>query len=70
MAHFFTPAHIEHLRRQAKKLKKANGISHNEALNQVVQANGYSDWALMMKQRVCSSYSVFYRCSDDNLFDA
>ena len=49
MAYSFSPAHIEYLRRQAKKLGRANGISHNEAIDQIAQANGYSTWALMMK---------------------
>lgn len=49
VAHSFSPAHIEYLRRQAKKLGRANGISHNEAIDQIAQANGYSTWALMMK---------------------
>lgn len=40
---------IERLKREAKKLKKAEGIPHNEALNRLAKTYGYTSWALLMR---------------------
>lgn len=34
----------ESIKRKAKKLRKANGITHTEALNLVAKENGYENW--------------------------
>jgi Glyoxalase superfamily protein len=35
---------LEYLKRQAKKLKKEQGITHAEALNKIAVSVGYSNW--------------------------
>jgi hypothetical protein len=35
---------VENLKRQATRLKKATGIPHHEALDQVCKQNGYANW--------------------------
>lgn len=42
---------IERLKRDAKRLKKAKGITHTEALNLVVQEFGFKTWALYLVSR-------------------
>lgn len=35
---------LENMKRQAKKLKKEEGIPHHEALNRVAKDNGHASW--------------------------
>lgn len=40
---------IEQLKRDAKRLKKALGITHTAALNKVAQEQGYNSWEDLIK---------------------
>lgn len=35
---------VENMKRAAKKLRKAEGIPHHAALDQVARANGFANW--------------------------
>ena len=39
------------LKSQAKDLKKSQGISFSEALNQVARKEGFATWSLLMAKR-------------------
>lgn len=40
---------IESLKRDAKRIKKAEGVSHSEALKRVAQREGFPKWELLVK---------------------
>lgn len=40
---------IESLKRYAKQLKKAQGITHAEALDAVAKTKGFAHWGALMK---------------------
>jgi hypothetical protein len=42
---------LDNLRREAKKLKKASGITHSKALDKIAAGEGYNNWALLMKEQ-------------------
>lgn len=44
-----SPAQIEQLKRNAKRAKASEGISHATALDAQAKAAGYSSWAILMK---------------------
>lgn len=45
----FTPARIEQLRRDAKRLGKSRGLSHAEALDAVAAEHGFRNWSLLAR---------------------
>lgn len=45
----FTHSQIERFKREAKKLHRAIPVSHSQALDQIANANGYSNWSLLAK---------------------
>jgi hypothetical protein len=48
----FTLAQIERLKREAKKIKKEQGITHTEALDKVALKYEYHSWQLLMRHGV------------------
>lgn len=48
---------IEQLKRDAKRLKKAEGISHTEALNRVVQQYGFKTWDQFLASKDIKDHS-------------
>ena len=40
---------IDTLKRQAKRLAKANRINHSEALDQIARTKGFGNWSLLMR---------------------
>lgn len=40
---------IEQLKRDAKRLKKAKGITHVEALDEIAREKGFSEWSRLMQ---------------------
>lgn len=44
-----TPRTVENMKRQAKKVKKERGITHTQALDELSRAEGFQNWALLMK---------------------
>ncbi|SFO37587.1 hypothetical protein SAMN05216332_112104 [Nitrosospira briensis] len=48
----FSSAHIEHLRRQAKQLSKSAGFPLSKALDHIAQQNSWSNWSLLLKNRL------------------
>lgn len=45
----FTLTQIERFKREAKRLHRASPVSHSQALDQIANANGYSNWSLLTK---------------------
>jgi hypothetical protein len=39
-----SPQQIENLRCEAKRIRKAEGIKHTDALNRVAVREGFKDW--------------------------
>ncbi|QWT47048.1 hypothetical protein [Azospira inquinata] len=52
MHNHFSSTHIEYLRRQAKKLSKTDDIPLSKALDLIAQQNGWSNWSLLVKNRL------------------
>jgi len=44
-----TATQVENLKRKARDIKKAEGISHCIALNRCAQGLGYKDWPAVMR---------------------
>lgn len=42
---------IDFLKRQARRIAKANGSAHSQALDQLAQAHGFRNWSQFMKNR-------------------
>lgn len=40
---------VGRMKREAKRQKKARGITHAEALGEQAQARGFRNWSLLMK---------------------
>ncbi|HWV17890.1 MAG TPA: hypothetical protein VNZ68_04865 [Rhodocyclaceae bacterium] len=66
----FSSAQIEQLRRQAKQLKKTTDISLNQAQDLIAQRNGWSNWSLLMKNRLPEPASAFPMRKIKNRYDA
>ncbi len=49
MPNSITPDQIERFKSEAKKLRRTTALSHSQALDRIAQANGYSNWSLLMK---------------------
>lgn len=49
MSNLYTPAHIEQLKRSAKRLARDKTLTHAVALDQIAATCGYSNWSLLMK---------------------
>lgn len=45
----YSPAQIEHFKREAKSLGRANSLSHSQTLDQIAFDHGWSNWSLLMK---------------------
>lgn len=45
----YSPAQIEHFKREAKSLGRANSLSHSQALDQLATAHGWHNWSLEMR---------------------
>jgi hypothetical protein len=45
----FSSAQIENFKAEAKRMKKADGITHCEALNRIAQRYGYNTWMHLLK---------------------
>jgi hypothetical protein len=45
----FTTGQIERLKRDAKQLKKANGLSHHEAQDRIAMQHGHQSWDALMR---------------------
>jgi len=52
MPQLFTRAQMERLKREAKRIKKANNITQAQALNQIAQRYDYKDWPHFMSHGV------------------
>lgn len=46
----FTSQKVEALRRLAKKIARAEGIPHSQALTRVAQEHGFANWSLLHKR--------------------
>lgn len=66
----FSSAHIEQLRRQAKQLAKSMAIPLSKAQDLIAQQNGWSNWSLLMKNRLRESPSIFPMRKIKNRYDA
>lgn len=66
----FSSAYIEQLRRQAKQLSKSTSIPLNKAQDLVAQQNGWSNWSLLIKNRLPEGSSVFPMRKIKNRYDA
>ena len=40
---------VEGMKREAKRQKKARGITHSEALAEQAQSRGFRNWSLLMR---------------------
>lgn len=40
---------IERLKREAKRMRKSRGISHNAALDLLAKARGFTNWSQLIK---------------------
>jgi len=62
---------IETLKKSAKKLKKAKGISHHEALSQTAQEQGYKSWSILVKSKTNSETNkeIFRLIAEGNSID-
>ncbi len=49
MTALFTIAQVERFKREAKRLHRESHISHSQALDQIANVNGYSNWSLLAK---------------------
>lgn len=49
MSQLISPAQIEQLRRNAKRVARANSISLSQALDRLAQASGFRNWSLLAK---------------------
>lgn len=45
----YSPAQIEHFKREAKSLGHANSLSHSQALDQIAADHSWRNWSLLMK---------------------
>lgn len=45
----FTIAQVDRFKREAKRLHRDSHISHSQALDQIANTNGYSNWSLLSK---------------------
>jgi hypothetical protein len=45
----YSPAQIEHFKREAKSLGHANSLIHSQALDQIAADHGWRNWSLLMK---------------------
>lgn len=63
---YIPPNEIERLRREAKKARKAEGISHQEALHRSARKLGHPNWDMLQKGQATSSprYPIFQRSKD------
>ena len=62
---------IEALKKSAKKIKKAKGISHHEALNQTAQEQGFKSWSILVKSKTNSETNkeMFRLIAEGNSID-
>lgn len=44
------PGQIEHMKRQAKAMRRAGTHTHVEALNEIAQERGYADWRQLVTE--------------------
>lgn len=44
-----TASAVERMKRDAKKLRKAEGIAHHEALDRIAAERGFRNWSLLAK---------------------
>lgn len=67
MQSYLSPNEIERLRREAKKVSRAEGINHTEALDREAAKLGYRNWALMRHgvSPMPSRFPVFARTADE-----
>lgn len=45
----FTPAQLEQLRRDAKRLARSSSLPHHSALHQIALSQGFANWSLLVK---------------------
>lgn len=45
----FEPFSVEGLKREAKVMKKAEGVTHAQALDAMAARHNYLNWAMLMK---------------------
>ncbi len=63
---YISPNEIERLRREAKKVSKAEGIGHQEALHRFARGLGHPNWDMLQKVQVSSAtrFPVFQRSQE------
>lgn len=49
MSPAFTPAQIDQLRRDAKRLGREHGLSHAQALDRIAGQHGFGNWSLLAR---------------------
>ncbi len=49
MATSFSPAQIEYIRREAKKVSRELSVTHSEALDRIAARHGFKNWSLLAK---------------------
>ena len=50
----FTPSMLDRLRSDAKRIRKAENISHSQALDQIAVQHGFKNWSLLHRSAVAS----------------
>lgn len=66
----FTIHQVEVLRRAAKKISRAEGVSHGHALDKLAQENGFKNWSLLQKNGVSDPslpQAFIFRRTDDEV---
>ncbi|MBM2885517.1 hypothetical protein JFK97_14055 [Chromobacterium phragmitis] len=58
MAISFSPAQLEHFRREAKKLSRELSVKHSEALDRIAAKYGFTNWSLLTKHSNTASMPV------------
>ena len=44
------PVNLESLKREAKRIRKTEGVTHSMALDKIAKGYGFSSWNLLMAQ--------------------
>lgn len=50
-----TPTVLEQLRRDAKRLGKAQSISHSKALDEIARQHGFKNWSMLHRSTIASN---------------
>lgn len=53
--HRFTDDQIERLKREAKQIKRRDGITHTESLDRIAREQGYQSWWHLQQSKETSN---------------